>query len=647
MAEALVAFGAAGSALQICDVALRCAREIHGFLSDLKDASKDVQHLRSALNDVISIMKNLSSYIAEFSSSANARQHFEVLPEAIVDAVQGFHDDVTTLKEFLPSDLSTSLRRRIRFVFDHAQIRKAIRKLEHRKTTVLLALEIVGRREDIKERNAQRIENALAMNAERFIQHGTSAFESIHAKLDQLHQDVQRDQDLQMQSHSLLEPVSTCIATLNETNTKVDSLATSLNALKLPSQDVSTSAIFQVSDEGMLGRIIRAELQSVLPPIVERMSKPQTQMEQMLRALGRTIDSISQEVSRTAATQKSFDPRDSDGNQVLTHSAPPLSRLSEDGLPNADQQPKFSPDFANGPIQHQQDNNGGTLIASRKRKPAMLWKQTWSFGWRIGCLLIKLSTFRDRGISGVYFDIEVTFIPSSEWMALPGISASYTDAPNEQGYYQICPLISIVPIIPEAAPVWKCVREGDLEGLQDLFAKGLASPRDQDKWGYNLLMCAALAPLPEVSLMNMFEFLLREGADPSHMAFNGWNPMGVLILRTLLVTIREFEPYDLTWECLRLLGDRVEDDVQEETVNVFVCWSLSQDTDVGPPELERLPRLLRDCGQKFHSLGANEAALRAAPTKHSLRLGSKPSARRIMASGDGIAYDGCAPEDSA
>ncbi len=90
-------------------------------------------------------MKSLSSYIAEFSSSANARHHSEVLPEAIMHAVQGFHDDIAAVKEFLSSDLSKSLRHRIRFVFDQAQIRKATQSLEHRKSTVLLALEIVGR----------------------------------------------------------------------------------------------------------------------------------------------------------------------------------------------------------------------------------------------------------------------------------------------------------------------------------------------------------------------------------------------------------------------------------------------------------------------------------------------------------------------
>ncbi len=100
-----------------------------------------------------------------------------------------------------------------------------------------------------------------------------------------------------------------------------------------------------------------------------------------------------------------------------------------------------------------------------KRKPAVFSRESWCFNWRMGRLVIKLSTFRARGTSSAYFGIVITFIPSSSWMALPGISASYTDAPNQQGYYQICPLISIIPIVSRDALVWKCIQDGDLEGV--------------------------------------------------------------------------------------------------------------------------------------------------------------------------------------
>ncbi len=271
-------------------------------------------------------------------------------------------------------------------------------------------------------------------------------------------------------------------------NTKLDSLATMLTELKLPSQDVSSSTTLSVCNEDVLGRIVRAELQNVLPTIVGKVSKSQIQNERMLRAMRRTIDSISQEISRTAATQNSFVSQEGNPDRVLARSASPALRLSGNRHVDVARQSTFSPDFVDGSIQNQWDSGSKRLIPLWKQKPAILWKQTWYFNWRMGRLLIKLSTFRERGTSNAYFQIDIQFFPSSRWMVLPGISASYTDAPNQQGYYQICPLISIVPIISEDAPVWKCIKDGDVKGLQDLFAQGRANPRDQSEGGRNLLL---------------------------------------------------------------------------------------------------------------------------------------------------------------
>ncbi len=316
------------------------------------------------------------------------------------------------------------------------------------------------------------------MTSEKIIQHETSTFEIIHAKLDQIHEGVQRDQDLQTQLHRLLD----------ETGTKMDLLATILTELKLPSQDVCSSTTFPVSNEDMLRRIVRTELQNVLLPTVRRVSKPQIQDERMLRAVNRTMDSMSQEVSQMASIQRSFLLQESSTDRVPTPSASTALQLSGKVRPHVDQQLTFSPEFVNGSTQHLRDNVSRALIFRSTRKPAILSRQAWCFNWRIGRLYIRLSTFRARGTSSAYFEVVIRFIPSSSWMALPGISVSCTDAPNQQGYYQICPLISIIPVIPKDAFVWKCINESDLKGLQNLFAKGLASPRDQDEQGEDLLL---------------------------------------------------------------------------------------------------------------------------------------------------------------
>ncbi len=73
--------------------------------------------------------------------------------------------------------------------------------------------------------------------------------------------------------------------------------------------------------------------------------------------------------------------------------------------------------------------------------------------------------------------------------------------------------------------------------------------------------------------------------------------MVVLVMGALSVDSPAFVNHDLMLECLRLPGDRAEDDVLEEMVNLFVLWSLDLDSDGTTWKLERLPRLLRDSGQ--------------------------------------------------
>lgn len=48
MAEAIAAFGAAASAVQLADVALRASREAYRFLSAINNAAKEVQDLKES-----------------------------------------------------------------------------------------------------------------------------------------------------------------------------------------------------------------------------------------------------------------------------------------------------------------------------------------------------------------------------------------------------------------------------------------------------------------------------------------------------------------------------------------------------------------------------------------------------------------------
>ncbi|KAI9748639.1 MAG: hypothetical protein M1815_003098 [Lichina confinis] len=167
MAEAVAVFATAGGALQVADVALRWGGKIYEFLSAVRQAPQEVQSLRKgkaakravckgaaiadesvvkAVDDVNSVIRDLNRYIAEFNMSASARAEHNVLPEVVIRAVQGFRDDLASIKELLPIESPLRLGQKIRWGLDKKRkLKEATEKLESRKTTVLLALEIDGR----------------------------------------------------------------------------------------------------------------------------------------------------------------------------------------------------------------------------------------------------------------------------------------------------------------------------------------------------------------------------------------------------------------------------------------------------------------------------------------------------------------------
>ena len=164
MAEAVAGLATAASALQLADVGLRWGKEIYNLLSDIKHAPQEVHNLRNskvakrtirkgaaiadesvvtAVDDVNSVIRNLSRYIAEFNQSASTRAEHNVLPEAVTRAVQGFHEQLATLKGLLPTE---SVQQKIRWGLDKKRkVKEVTENLGRRKTTVLLALEIDGR----------------------------------------------------------------------------------------------------------------------------------------------------------------------------------------------------------------------------------------------------------------------------------------------------------------------------------------------------------------------------------------------------------------------------------------------------------------------------------------------------------------------
>ena len=135
-----------------------------------------------------------------------------------------------------------------------------------------------------------------------------------------------------------------------------------------------------------------------------------------------------------------------------------------------------------------------------KRQFHQQWTRTWIFQWAIGTLHISVSASATRqNISPDYrtsevispqksYRISIEFVPALALIRLRGLNLSVDNTQDQRGFYLICPLISTFAVIPLESEIFIFVGENNVEGVQNLFQRGLAAPSDRDPSGRTLLM---------------------------------------------------------------------------------------------------------------------------------------------------------------
>ncbi|KAI9755365.1 MAG: hypothetical protein M1815_005081 [Lichina confinis] len=343
MAEAVAGLATAASALQLADVGLRWGKEIYNLLSDIKHAPQEVHNLRNTVDDVNSVIRNLSRYIAEFNQSASTRAEHNVLPEAVTRAVQGFHEQLATLKGLLPTE---SVQQKIRWGLDKKRkVKEVTENLGRRKTTVLLALEIDGRWADIKKRDDIRnLADTLTATSQAARESHASSFNAVNSELATIRGSGQRIEASQAQSHRVLQGIRDHTSSLGTVTSelgtirgsahrieasqaqahdliqgigdrlpladgaihdKLDSLISIFTGFQLsPEQSLSTTSAYNVGSEETLGRVFRAELRRVLIPALDQSLGSFSGKDAVLRDVRRTDDLVSGKMSEAVMFQK-------------------------------------------------------------------------------------------------------------------------------------------------------------------------------------------------------------------------------------------------------------------------------------------------------------------------------------------------------
>jgi hypothetical protein len=145
MAEVVAVVSALVSVAQLADYVCQASKNIHAFFWAINDASRDVQRLCLALEELNGLAYNICLFEREHSSSRGAVIEHEVLPQAIT-SLSGCKEELETLRHSI--DLATSqpsgstrrmrLGRRIRWVMKEKELSTLLGRLEKHKSTLNL-----------------------------------------------------------------------------------------------------------------------------------------------------------------------------------------------------------------------------------------------------------------------------------------------------------------------------------------------------------------------------------------------------------------------------------------------------------------------------------------------------------------------------
>ncbi|KAK3331706.1 hypothetical protein B0T19DRAFT_85691 [Cercophora scortea] len=421
--------------VQLLDASVEFSSKAYGFIKSLKHARDDIRVLAEDLAETERLMRDLQLYCVAVQRSPSSVAHHRAPPDSIVQIARQFSEDLDLLRRHLPSDLSPSVAAKVKFVIGKKSIKEIAQRLEQRKTAAALALEFIGRLNDISLRDEVL---------------------SLHGKFDGLaaNQTVLA-QNLEQRSEELSSLVSAQSQSL-------DSLSSGRLSITVGNPD-------------LLGRIVRAELKQQLEPLSHR-----------LKISASTIDGIALAVSGEASRLQSAGRRsESPSPGTADHEERGLIRLEEECTPP-------------GPCRAQSRRTPETNYSNLRSKEVILSTHTSYFRNNLFRLLIHVETYRYRyddatanHNGSTFFRIRVDIIPQP-WLLSAGLSVVYSSGQNAHGYYDICPSILPTRVLPIDSPIWHVFMNDDVSGLKELMRQHRLTIRDHNQCGYNILMVAIM-----------------------------------------------------------------------------------------------------------------------------------------------------------
>ncbi|KAI9705018.1 MAG: hypothetical protein M1836_006800 [Candelina mexicana] len=538
MAEALVAVGAIASAVQITDCVCRLTKVLHGRYEAFSNSEENIARLKRTLEDFELVARNIRLYQAKHASSVAATVEHEVLPN-VITRLEGCQAELELLREIndAAKPITSSVRqvkklgRRIKWVYDEKKTAASLLRLEQHKTTLMLAMQPIGLCNDIKfRRDIHDLRSDIVAHAQDTAVYNEQSSRSIDALRNQVNRngeeqtgtlaglctsyDAHARQFIAYSEDSLARQQQqlNLLQHVPATAKKVDNLASEFARFSMSAESFRAETRASTLSADAFVRLFRQQIMVVLPEMKEQvMSQTRAESRGWVREEFERLPKALAEVMKEALQHYTSDStlanptRDQDDEIKFpdgfvdepSEAGRPLRGLVTHSTQQIEQVRSTTPGVQKSPTRD------AKLRANRK---------TWSFKWRFGILRVSLArsfveydgTETDSGV----FEANIDFVPAP-WLFRRGFLLLYTSSPDLRGYAIRCPTISTFAVIPRNSAPFKCIKDGRVEDLQEMFDKRLAAPSDRDEDGYTLLNQAIWS-----ADIDICRCLLAVGADP-------------------------------------------------------------------------------------------------------------------------------------
>ena len=128
------------------------------------------------------------------------------------------------------------------------------------------------------------------------------------------------------------------------------------------------------------------------------------------------------------------------------------------------------------------------------------WRCSWMFRWTIGTLWVTVSTTTaDRRMSTEFrigaspssqntYRVTIEFLPAQSLVQLRGLTLYVQNTQDQRRFSQIRPSLSTFALVPKDSEIIEFSKTNNVDGIRDLFERGLAAPSDRDEGGVTPLM---------------------------------------------------------------------------------------------------------------------------------------------------------------